>query len=159
MKRILLFLAVLAVAVGGWFLLKPSKEEAVKNTFAMAVAALEKDGTEKAFDALAKARALASIADPQCVFEFRGRKFQLSHERTDVTERIAALRNMSAHIHVELGEVSVSFPAPDTAEATCKFSYAGESFGLSLHDARDVEATLRKDDDSGKWRFSHVKLK
>lgn len=159
MKRILLFLAVLAVAVGGWFLLKPSKEEVVKKTFAKAAAALEKNGTEKAFDALAKARALASIADPQCVFEFKGRKFQLSHERTDVTERIAALRNMSAHIHVEFGEVSVSFPASDTAEATCKFSYAGEDFGISLRDARDVEATLRKDDDSGKWCFSHVKLK
>ena len=159
MKRAISFLAVLAVAVGGWYLLRPSKEEVVKKAFVKAAAALEKDGTEKAFDALAKARALASIADPQCVFEFKGRKFQLSHERTDVTERIASLRNMSAHIHVEFGDVSVSFPASNTAEATCRFAYAGEDLGISLRDARDVEATLRKDGDSGKWRFSHVKLK
>ena len=159
MKRILLFLAVLAVAVGGWFLLRPSREAVVRKTFAKAAAALEKAGTEKAFDSLAKARALASIADPQCVFEFKGRKFQLSHERTDVTERIAALRNMAAYVHVEFGDVSVSFPASDTAEATCKFSYAGDDLGLSLRNARYVETTLRKDNDSGRWRFSHVRLK
>lgn len=159
MKRVVAILAMVAVAAGGWYLLRPSREAVVKKAFAKAAAALEKGGVEKAFDALAKARALAQLADPQCVFEFRGRKFLLSHGRADVTDRIAALRNMSAFIHVEFGEVSVSFPTSDTAEAACGFSYAGEDFGLSVRDARAVEATLRRDRDSGKWRFSSVRLK
>lgn len=159
MKRFIWLLVSAALAAGSWYLLAPSREAAVRKAFERAASALEKSGVEKPFDALAKARVLASLADPQCVFEFRGRTFQLSRGGADVTDRIATMRNAAAYIHVEFGEVSVSFPASDVAEANCGLSYVGEDFGLSVRDARSAEAMLRKDPDSGKWRFTHVRLK
>lgn len=157
MKKIIAVLVLAAVAAGAWYAFTPSRESLVKKAFAQAAASLEKAGTETSFEALAKARKLSALAEPQCVFEIDGKKFQLSQERSDVTSRIVSVRNMAMRIHVVFENISVSFPASDTAEAVCGFFYDGDNFGLSVRDANYIEATLRRDGDSGKWRFSHVR--
>ncbi len=156
MKKILIVIAVLVVAAGAWFLFAPSEESRVRKAFSEVAAAIEKSGAESAFDALAKARSLAALAEPKCEFEMAGRKFVLSQERSDVTSRIVAVRNMASRIHVAFEDISVSFTNDDTAETVCDFFYQGDDFGLSVRDACSLEATLRKDPESGKWRFSRI---
>ena len=59
----------------------------------------------------------------------------------------------------DIGEdISVKFTDKTTAEVSCDFFYKGDDFGWSVRDARVLDATLRKDRESGRWRFARARL-
>ena len=157
MKTTMTVFIAAAIAAAAWFLLVPSQEARVKKAFAQTAATLEKSGREPPLDAMGKARALAELAEAQCVLEYDGASFTLAQERSAMASRIATLRNMSSRIHVAFKDVSVSFPDSATAEASCGFVFEGDDLGTGVRDARSIEAVLHKDGESGKWRFSRVR--
>ncbi len=155
----LFFILVLAAAVfAGWYFLLPSEEARVKETFAKMASALDKGGTESTFDALAKARNAVALVEPGCTCEAFGQTHTLSKTASDMTGRVVAFRNMAANMHFAFEDISVKFTDKTTAEVTCDFFYKGDDFGWSVRDARVLDATLRKDPESGRWRFARVRL-
>ena len=157
-NKILLILALAAVVFAGWYFFFPSDEARVKETFAKMSAALDKDGTETNFDAIGKARRAVALVEPGCTFEAFDKKFALSKSVPDITQQVVAFRVMAANLHVAFEDVAVKFTDKSTAEVACDFFYKGDDFGWSVRDARALDATLRKDPESGRWRFARVRL-
>jgi len=151
-------LALAAAAFAGWHLLSPSEEARVSDAFKAMSAALDKRGSETHFDAIGKARRAVALVEPGCTVEAFGKTFALSKAAPDVTQQIVAFRMMAANLCVSFEDVSVAFTDETTAEASCDFFYAGDDFGWSVRDARALDATLRKDSGSGRWRFARVRL-
>ena len=158
MKRIIVIVALAAAAFVGWHFLLPSEEVRVKETFAKASAAIDKNGTEPNLEAIGKARRAVALVEPGCTFEAFGRTFTLSKSVPDITQQVVAFRVMAANLHVAFEDISVKFTDKATAEASCDFFYRGDDFGWSVRDARALDATLRKDPESGRWRFARVRL-
>ena len=158
MKRIIVIVALAAAAFVGWHFLLPSEEARVKETFAKASAAIDKNGTEPNLEAIGKARRAVALVEPGCTFEAFGRTFTLSKSVPDITQQVVAFRVMAANLHVAFEDISVKFTDKTTAEASCDFFYRGDDFGWSVRDARALDATLRKDPESGRWRFARVRL-
>ena len=86
------------------------------------------------------------------------KSFTLSSSAPDITQHVVAFRNMAANMHFAFEDISITFTGNDRAEVTCDFFYSGDDFGLSVRDARALEATLHKDPESGRWRFARVRL-
>ena len=158
MNKTLVILVLAAAAFAGWYFLWPAEEARVRETFAKMSAALDKNGTESTFDALAKARRAVALVEPGCTCEAFGKTFTLSKNASDITPRVVAFRNMAANMHFAFEEISVKFSDKATAEVTCDFFYKGDDFGWAVRDARALDATLRKDPESGHWRFARVRL-
>ena len=59
---------------------------------------------------------------------------------------------------VAFEELKVKFSDRTTAEVSCDFFYKGDDFGWAVRDARALESTLRKDSESGRWRFARVRV-
>ena len=157
-NKILVILALAAVAFAGWYFFVPSAEARVKETFKSMAAALDKSGNEPSLEALGKARRAVALVEPGCTCEAFGKSFTLSKNAPDITQRVVAFRTMAANMHFAFEDISVKFTSGDTAEATCDFFYKGDDFDLSVRDARALDATLRKDPESGRWRFARVRL-
>ena len=130
----------------------------MKETFAKASAAIDKNGTEPNLEAIGKARRAVALVEPGCTFEAFGRTFTLSKSVPDITQQVVAFRVMAANLHVAFEDIAVKFTDKTTAEASCDFFYRGDDFGWSVRDARALDATLRKDPESGRWRFARVRL-
>ena len=64
----------------------------------------------------------------------------------------------SVALKVAFEDMKVKVFENSTAEVTCDFFYTGDDFDLSVRDARALDATLRKDPESGRWRFARVRL-
>ncbi len=159
----LFFILVLAAAVfAGWYFLLPSEEARVKETFAKMASALDKGGTESTFDALAKARNAVALVEPGCTFELadgeNSKKFTLSNVAADITQNVVAFRMKAGTMMVAFEDLKVKFSDKTTAEASCDFFYKGDDFGFAVRDARALDATLRKDPESGRWRFARVRV-
>ena len=157
-NKVLVILALVAAVFVGWYVFSPSEEARVKETFKKMAAALDKSGTEPNLEALGKARRAVALVEPGCTFEAFGRKITLSKASSDVTQRVVAFRMMAATMHFAFEDISVAFTGDSTAEVTCDFFYTGDDFDLSVRDARAMEAIMRKDPESGRWRFAHVRL-
>ena len=158
MNKIIVVLVLAAAVVAGLYILWPSEEARVKKTFAKVSAALDKNGTEPNLEALGKARRAVALVEPGCTFEAIGRTFTLSKSVPDITQQVVAFRVMAANLHVAFEDIAVKFTDKSTAEASCDFFYKGDDFGWSVRDARALDATLRKDPESGRWRFARVRL-
>ena len=157
-KKIVVVLVLAAAVFAGWHFLSPSEESRVKETFAKMAAALDKSGNEPSFEAIGKARRAVALVEPGCTCEAFGKTFTLSRSAPDITQRVVAFRTMAANMHFAFEDISVKFTGDDTAEVTCDFFYKGDDFDLSVRDARALDATLRKDPESGRWRFARVRL-
>jgi len=157
-NKILVILALAAVVFAGWYLFVPSDEARVKETFKNMAAALDKSGNEPNFDAIGKARRAVALVEPGCTCEAFGKTFTLSKSAPDITQRVIAFRTMAANMHFAFEDISVKFTGGDTAEVTCDFFYKGDDFDLTVRDARALDATMRKDPESGRWRFARVRL-
>ena len=129
-----------------------------RETFAKASAAIDKNGTEPNLEAIGKARRAVALVEPGCTFEAFGRTFTLSKSVPDITQQVVAFRVMAANLHVAFEDIAVKFTDKTTAEASCDFFYRGDDFGWSVRDARALDATVRKDPESGRWRFARVRL-
>ena len=158
MNKIFVILVLAAAVFAGWYFLWPSEEAHVKETFSKMAAALDKSGTESTFDALGKARRAVALVEPGCTCEAFGKTFTLSKNASDITPHVVAFRNMAANMHFAFEDISVTFTDKATAQTTCDFFYKGDDFGWAVRDARELDATLRKDPDSGRWRFARVRL-
>ena len=158
MNKILIVLVLAALAFAGWYFLSPSEEARVKETFAKMSAALDKDGNEPNLESIGKARRAVALVEPGCTCEAFGKTYTLSKNVPDITQQVVAFRAMASHLHLSFEEIAVKFTDATTAEATCDFFYKGDDFGWSVRDARVLDATLRKDPDSGRWRFARVRL-
>lgn len=158
MNKILVVLVLAALALAGWFILSPSEEARVKETFANMSAALEKSGTEPNLEAIGKARRAVALVEPGCTVEAFGKTFTLSTAVPDITQQVVAFRTMATHLHLSFEDISVKFTDKTTAEVSCDFFYKGDDFGWSVRDARILDATLRKDRESGRWRFARARL-
>lgn len=158
MNRILVIAALVAAVFAGWYFLLPSEEARVKETFAKASATLEKNGSEPNLEAIGKARRVVALVEPGCSVEAFGKTFTLSTAVPDITQQVVAFRMMAENIHVAFEDISVKFTDKMTAEASCDFFYNGSDFGWSVRDARVLDATLRKDPESGRWRFARARL-
>lgn len=160
-KKIVTILALVVVAAIG-YVFWPSDEARVKETFKKVEAALEKSGPETHVKALEKARSAVELVEPGCTFELalgRGSHvYTLPKVAADITQQAVAYRMSVSNIHVSFKDLNVTFPDKATAEVTCDFFYKGDDIGWSVHDARALEATLRKDPESGRWRFARVRL-
>ena len=130
----------------------------MKETFKSMAAALDKSGNEPSLEALGKARRAVALVEPGSTFEAFGKSITLSKNAPDITQRVVAFRTMAANMHFAFEDISVKFTSGDTAEVTCDFFYTGDDFDLSVRDARALDATLRKDPESGRWRFARVRL-
>ena len=157
-NKILVILALAAVVFAGWYFFLPSDEARVKETFTKMAAALDKSGNEPGLEAIGKARRAVALVEPGCTCEAFGKTFTLSKNVPDITQHVVAFRNMAANMHFAFEDISVKFTGDDTAEVTCDFFYKGDDFDLSVRDARALDATMRKDPESGRWRFAHVRL-
>ena len=157
-NKILVILALAAVVFAGWYFFLPSDEARVKETFKNMAAALDKSGNEPSFEAIGKARRAVALVEPGCTFEAFDKKFALSKSVPDITQQVVAFRVMAANLHVAFEDVAVKFTDKTTAEVACDFFYKGDDFGWSVRDARALDATLRKDPESGRWRFARVRL-
>lgn len=158
MNRTVVMAAVAAAAFVGWHFLAPSEEARVKETFAKASAAIGKNGAEPNLEALGKARKAVALVEPGCTLEAFGRTFTLSKSVPDITQQVVAFRMMAASLDVAFEDIAVKFTDKSTAEASYDFFYRGDDFGWSVRDARALDATLRKDPESGRWRFARVRL-
>jgi len=160
-KAFVMILALVAVAAIGYFFW-PSDEAHVREAFREVAAALEKDGSENNLEAVRKAKRAVAHVEPGCTFELvhgeGSQTFMLSKVAADITQQVVAYRMNVSHIHVSFEDLSVTFPDKTTAEVTCDFFYKGDDFGWSVRDARALEATLRKDPESGRWRFARVRV-
>ena len=158
MNKFLVILLLAAAVFAGWYFFSSSDEARVKETFKAMAAALDKSGTEPSLEALGKARRAVALIEPGCTCEAFGRKITLSKSASDITQHVVAFRNMAADMHFAFEDISVTFTGDGTAEATCDFFYKGDDFDFSVRDARAMDATLRKDPESGRWRFARVRL-
>ena len=158
MNRLLFFLVLAAAVLVGWHFLSASDESRVKETFKAMSAALDKNGNELHLETLGKARRVAALVEPGCTVEVPGKTFTLANSASDMARQIASFHMMAASLHVTFEDVSVTFTDKTTAETTCDFFYNGNDLGWSVRDARALEATLRKDPDSGRWRFARVRV-
>jgi len=157
-NKIFVVLALVAVVIAGWYLFFPSDEARVRETFKNMAAALDKSGNEPSFEAIGKVRRAVALVEPGCTCEALGKTFTLSKSAPDITQRVVAFRTMAANMHFAFEDISVKFIGDGTAEVTCDFFYTGDDFDLSVRDARALDATLRKDPESGRWRFARVRL-
>jgi len=158
-NKILVILVLAAAAYFGWrFFLAPSEEARVKETFTAMAAALDKSGNEPTLEALGKARRAVALVEPGCTCEAFGKTFTLSKTASEATQHVVAFRTLAANMHFAFEDISVRFTDGTTAETSCDFFYTGDDFDLRVRDARAMDATLRKDPDSGRWRFAHVRL-
>ena len=159
MNRVLVILALAAVMFAGWYFFVPSEEARVKETFKNMAAALDKSGNEPHLEAIGKAQRAAALVERGCTCEVLGKTYTLSkNELDDITKFVFAYRTKVANMHFAFEDISVKFAGTDTAEVTCDFFYKGDDFDLSVRDARALDATMRKDPDSGRWRFARVRL-
>lgn len=160
MKKYLILIA-LAAAVAGWFLLEMSDERRVRKTFAVVESALCKEGSESPFKTLGAARTLAELVEPGFRLEIPEQKFSVKFEGSDLTQQIAAFRRQSTTFAVSFEDLNVVFTDKMTAQVSCDFFFHGDSNAIGLiagRDARALDATLHWDEESGKWRFAHVRL-
>jgi len=157
-KKILVVIVLAAAAFAIWHLLSPSEEARVRETFKQMSAALDKNGSEPNLEAVGKARRAVVLVEPGCTFEAFGKTFTLSKVVPDITQQVVAFRVMAANIHVSFEDIAVKFTDDSTAEVACDFFYTGDDFGWSVRDARALDATMRKDSESGRWRFARVRL-
>ncbi len=157
-NKIIVILVLVAAVVAGLYILWPSEEARVRGTFEEIAAALDKSGNESTVDAIGKARRAVALVEPGSTFEAFDKSFTLSSSAPDITQHVVAFRNMAANMHFAFEDISITFPGNDRAEVTCDFFYSGDDFGLSVRDARALEATLHKDPESGRWRFVRVRL-
>ena len=157
-NKILAILALAAAVFAGWYFLWPSEEARVKETFKNMAAALDKSANEPSLEAIGKARRAVALVEPGSTFEAFGKSITLSMNVPDITQRVIAFRTMAANMHFAFEDISVKFTDKTTAEATCDFFYKGDDFGWAVRDARALDATLRKDPESGRWRFARARL-
>ena len=157
-NKLLVILAVAAVVFAGWYFFVPSDEARVKETFKNMAAALDKSANEPTLEAIGKARRAVALVEPGSTVEAFGKSITLSMNVPDITQRVVAFRTMAANMHFAFEVISVKFTGGDTAEVTCDFFYTGDDFDLSVRDARALDATMRKDPESGRWRFARVRL-
>ena len=157
-NKILVILALAAVVFAGWYFFFPSDEARVKETFKNMAAALDKSGNEPSLEAIGKARRAVALVEPGCTCEAFGKTFTLSKNVPDNTQHVVAFREDPGGLRDVGTDISVKFTGGDTAEVTCDFFYKGDDFDLSVRDARALDATLRKDPESGRWRFARVRL-
>lgn len=158
MKKALLVVVAAAIAAATWYVLSPSDEARVKQAFKDVAAALDKSGDEPKLDSIGRARRAVALVEPGATFEAFDKRFTLSKSVPDITQKVVAFRAMSTHLHLSFEDIAVKFTDDSTAEVTCDFFYTGDDFGWSVRDARALDATLRKDPDSGRWRFWRVRL-
>ncbi len=158
MNKIIVILVLVAAASAGWYFLWPSEEARVKETLTKMAAALDKSGGETTWEAIGKARRAVALVEPGGSCEAFGKTYALSKNVPDITQRVVAFRNLAAQMHFAFEDISVKITGGDTAEVTCDFFYKGDDFGFAVRDARAMDATLRKDPESGRWRFARVRL-
>ncbi len=162
MNKILVILVLVAAVAAGWYFLSPSEESRVRETFAKMEAALEKNGAESNFKAIEKARHAVALVEPGCTFELvdgeNSKTFTLSNVAADITQGVVAFRMKAGTLKVAFEELKVRFSDKATAEVSCDFFYKGDDFGWAVRDARALESTLRKDSESGRWRFARVRV-
>lgn len=150
--------AVVAAVVVLW--LSPSESRRIRKVFATAASELRKDGPEGLVAATAKARALAGLVAPGARFEVDGRLYHVAEAGRQLVQEILLVRRHADKIEVGFADIAISFEDKATASVTADVYATGFSseLGLSSRDARQLEAVLRKSENDGKWRFSHVTL-
>ena len=158
MNKIVVILVLAAAVVAGLYILWPSEESRVRDSFKEIAAALDKSGNESTAEAIGKARRAVALVEPGSTFEAFDESITLSKNASDITQQVVVFRNMAANMHFAFEDISVKFTNDDRAEVMCDFLYTGDNFGLRVRDARALEATLRKDPESGRWRFTYVRL-
>ncbi len=157
-NKIFVILVLVAAVAAGLYILWPSEESRVRDTFKEIAAALDKSGSESTPDAIGKVRRAVALVEPGSTFEASGQSITLPNNPDEITPKVIAFRNMATKMHFAFEDLSIKFMGDDRAEVTCDFFYTGDNFGLSVRDAHALVATLHKDPESGRWRFAYVRL-
>lgn len=160
MKRHALLFAAVCAVVAVFVLPSVFRSERgrVRAAFRAAAENLEKTGPEHILAAGLKAKALAELVDGSIRLSLPeyGQVGELSAE--DVQSQAAYARNQMGVLHVEFQQIEVSFPKRGEAVATADALVTGDLDGFRGREVRALRALLRKNPDTGKWRFRDVQV-
>lgn len=131
-----------------------SDERQIKALFDKVSSEMEKNGPEPPFAQLAKARNLAATVAPRLRIEGFGNARDLTIDATDLTERIVILRREMQTFCIYFDQMTVKCPGGGTAQAFCNASCSGLPDWISETESFALTATLEKDPQSGRWRFT-----
>ena len=136
-------------------------ERRIRRLFDRAAELLAKKGAEPVFTAAGKARELAGLVAPEARFDIPECGVGMAAGGSALARQIALVRAQAQFIQIAFEELRVDFTAEDAAIATADVLFKGTSdlLGLSGRDARELTATLKRDSDSGEWRFTGVRLR
>ena len=158
-RKTLLFAAVcLAVVVLVLPGLLRSERSRVRAAFRVAAENLEKAGPENLIAAGLKAKALGELVDGSLHLRLPELGHDADFDAADIQRQVALARNQMANLHVEFRDIRIEFPARGEATATADALVRGDLDGLRGREVRAVTAQLRKNPDTGKWRFRDVRV-
>ncbi len=158
-RKNLLFAAVCLVLV---VLVLPglfrSERSQVRKAFLVAAENLEKTGPENLLVAGLKAKTLGELVDGTLHLRLPELGHDADFDAAEVQRQAAFARNQMADLHVEFRDIRIEFPARGEADATADALVTGGLDGSRGREVRAVTARLRKDPDTGKWRFRDVRV-
>ena len=160
MKRQNLLFALVCIVLAALILpgLLRSERSRVKGAFRAASEALEKSTDENLLAAGFKAKALGELVDGNIRVDLPDCGYRDELGPNDVQRQAAYARNQMAYLHVKFRRIDITFPSRGEATATAEAEVSADLDGLRTPEIREIRALLRKNPDSGKWRFRDVRL-
>ena len=147
--RTIAALAIVAVGLVGWLLLRNTDERQIRKLFDQVAEEMRKDGTEPPFTELAKARALASHVAPSLRLEGLGGRREVAVNLSELPRQIALFRRELQVFRVRFDQMTVTLPGDGTAQVFCNAFCSGLPEWVDDSGAFALTVSLEKG--SGKW--------
>ena len=160
MNRRTLLVAAVCIAIAAFVLPRILRTERSRVLAAFHAAAenLEKSGPETLLAASLKAKALGELVDGTLTLALSELEVEDVFDAMEVQRYAAYARNRMTTLHVEFRDIRVEFPAGGEAAATAVLLATGDLENSIGRETSAVAARLRKDPDTGKWRFHEVRV-
>jgi len=160
-KSIILLGVGALLAIGLVIALIPNEERRVRKTFERVAELIDKEPDEPMLATAAKARGLGDLTTQSFHLEAREIGMNQKFDPDTVAQCAAMMRAHERHIAVTFSDLSVDFPAEKDHVAQVLGNVkidADHNLGFKGKEARTFEATLKKDAETGTWKFSQVKV-
>ena len=135
-----------------------SERSRVKGAFHAASEALEKSSEENILVAGLKAKALGELVDGKLRLAIPDLGYGAELDANEVQQQAAYARNQMAYLHVAFHRIDIDFPARGEASATAEAEVSADLDGFRTPAVHAVRTRLRKESNSGKWRFRDVRV-
>ena len=161
-NKFLLGGAAVLIAAALWIVFAPNEERRVRKTFDRVSALMAKDGAEDehVLTSAGKANGMGELVATSLKLEAPELGMRETFDSDAVAQTVALMRSHVHHVAVTFSDLTIEFPKDATAEVlgNVKVDADERNFGFKDSEARTFEATLKKDDDTGTWKFSRVKV-